>query len=528
MPGAAAAPTWSYVAFMYHVRGKHVAGGVDRVATSLVVNYAIQIELPRREPNVNTLAHSYVTFEKTELLPFQYFMISVGGHTLRALVDFGLNFTLFGKKGIRVVRQLELPLIRGRGVKIRTAGGNIEPISEEVEILLQLQNEQRKILVGLLPSLPVSCILGMDVLAKFRIYLDFATTEWYFARNPESRYRFVPTETSLVCGGIAILTGEQEQELQNVLRTIPEPSENPGKIELTKHRVEVDSHAPIRQRCYAVSPKIQEAIHAEVDKMLAAGIIKPSYSEWSNPIVMIKKPNGKYRFCLDFRKVNNVSKKNTYPIPNMCGILDKLRSARYISTLDLSQAYFQIPLARKSREITAFSVSGKGLSHFTKMEAPATFQRLLDKLIGPEMEPFAFAYLDDIVIATPTFKEHLVWLRRVLKKILGAGLTINPEKCRFCRSQMRYLGFISRRDGLAVDPEKTKLILDYPAPKNIKQLRRFLGMSSWYRRFIPQFAILSEPLTRLSRKVRRWEWEVEQGRAFERIREQLVIAPTLA
>ena len=176
--------------------------------------------------------------------------------------------------------------------------------------------------MGLLPSLPVPCILGMDVLAKFGICLDFATTEWYFAKNPTVRYRFALEETALACSGLTPLNGDQEIELQKVLQTIPEPSENPGLTSLTEHKIDVGSHAPIRQRCYAVSPKVQEAIHAEVDKMLAAGIIEPSYSEWSNPIVMIKKPNGKYRFCLDFRKVNNVSKKDAYLLPNINGILD--------------------------------------------------------------------------------------------------------------------------------------------------------------------------------------------------------------
>lgn len=195
----------------------------------------------------------------------------------------------------------------------------------------------------------------------------------------------------------------------------------------------------------------------------------------------------------------------------MNGILDKLRSARDISTLDLSQAYFQIPLAKESREITAFSVPGKGLYHFTRMPygltgAPAMFQRLLDRLIGPEMEPFAFAYLDDIVIVTPTFEEHIIWLNRVLDKIKTAGLTINPDKCEFCKSQVRYLGFRLQEEGLTVDPNKTQPIMNYPPPRSIKQLRRLIGMSSWYRRFIPQFATKSEPLTRLLKKGERWEW----------------------
>lgn len=237
---------------------------------------------------------------------------------------------------------------------------------------------------------------------------------------------------------------------------------------MAKHHIDVGQHKPIRQRCYLVFPKVQEAIRAKVGEMLEAAVIEPSQSEWSNPIVMVKKPSGKYRFCLDFRKVNQISKKDAYLLPNMTGILDRLRAAKYISTLDLCQAYFQIPLAKYSREITAFRMPGNGLYHFTRMPyrltgAPATFQHLLNKLIGSEMEPHAFAYLDDIVIVTTTFKEHLNWLDRVLTKVLNAGLVVNPEKCEFCRSRVQYLGFLVRHDVLRVDPDKTQPILDYPA-----------------------------------------------------------------
>jgi len=132
-------------------------------------------------------------------------------------------------------------------------------------------------------------------------------------------------------------------------------------------------------------------------------------------------------------------------------------------------------------------------------EASATFQRLLDRLIGPEMEPFVFAYLDDIVIVTPTFEEHMVWLKKVLDKITSAGLTVNPNKfCEFCRSQVHYLGFIVQGKRLTVDSEKMRPILE--SLRNIKQLRRFLEMSFSYRRFTPQFVTFSELLTRLLKK----------------------------
>ena len=152
----------------------------------------------------------------------------------------------------------------------------------------------------------------------------------------------------------------------------------------------------------------------------------------------------------------------------MTGILDELRQAHYITTLDLSQPYFQVPLTPESREITAFVVPGRGLFHFKRMpygltNAPATFQRLLDRLVGTELYPQVFVYLDDIIVVTQTFDDHLIWLRRVLSKIRGAGLTINKEKSEFCRAQVRYLGFGVNCDGLQVDPDKVVPVVNYPA-----------------------------------------------------------------
>ncbi|XP_039309912.1 uncharacterized protein K02A2.6-like [Solenopsis invicta] len=395
--------------------------------------------------------------------------------------------------GIRILRRLGIPTLRDRGSRIRTANGQIAAIAEEADVTVELEGRRHALSVCLLPNLVVPCVAGVDFLCVFGVSLDFTAVAWTFADEPDRKYPFElggKSITSAIAGvpaggGLSELTSDQERRLEEFLeKHVPKQVANPGITKLTEHRIDVGQHRPVKQRCYLVSPKVQDAIREEVNKMLEAGIIEPSFSEWSNPIVMVKKAMGKYRFCLDFQKINSISKKDAYPLPNMNGILDKLRPAQYISTIDLSQAYFQIPLAKESREITAFSVPGKGLYHFTRMPygltgASATFQRLLDKLIGPEMEPHAFAYLDDIVVVTSTFEERLEWLRRVLDKIAAAGLTINPGKCEFCRSHVRYLGFVVQREGLTIDPDKVQPILEYPAPRNLKQLRRFLGMSSW-------------------------------------------------
>lgn len=168
-------------------------------------------------------------------------------------------------------------------------------------------------------------------------------------------------------------------------------------------------------------------------------------------------------------------------MPSMDSILDRLRDAKYLSKVDLRQAYQQIPRATNSRKYTAFLFPGSGLWQYTRisfslMNAPMTFQQLIDRLFGDELRPFVFGYLDDIVIITNTFEKHLEYLELVLIKLRNAGLEIKREKCEFCVPKISYLGFILDCDGLRLDPFKVAPILDYPVPRDVKQLRRFLGM----------------------------------------------------
>ena len=244
---------------------------------------------------------------------------------------------------------------------------------------------------------------------------------------------------------------------------------------------------------------MEEAFREAAQKLEDERIISLSGSEWCNPVVMVRKSDGGHRLCIDFRKLNEVAKKDAYPMKNISEILDKLSSAKYISKIDLSQTFHQIPLAEESKELTAFPVPGKGLFHYNRMPfglsgAPARFQRLLDRLITPEFEPYAFAYLDDIIVESETFEEHTYWLERVLDAILKAGLTVNREKSEFGCSQVRYLGYLVDRTGMHPDPEKVEPITSYPAPNTLRKLRRFLGMVSWYRRFIKDFATKADPL----------------------------------
>ena len=153
---------------------------------------------------------------------------------------------------------------------------------------------------------------------------------------------------------------------------------------------------------------------------------------------------------------------------------------------------------------------------------------MIDKVIGPELEPYAFSYLDDIIIVTESYEEHLKWLEHVLQRIKEAGLTINREKSVFGKIEVKYLGVLVNRDGFRPDPDKIDPVINFPVPQNLKQLRRFMGMASWYRKFLKDFATIAEPLTVLTKKDRRYEWGDAQQEAFEKIKALIASAPMLA
>lgn len=302
---------------------------------------------------------------------------------------------------------------------------------------------------------------------------------------------------------------------------------------MAQHHIEIkEGSKPFKIPCYAVPQALEEAMYAELDKKLADGIVEETQSDWSSPVVMVKKSDGKYRMCQDYRRLNEITVKDVYPLPKIDSILSKLRDAKYITKLDLSQAFHQIVIDPESRPLTAFGVPGRGTFRYKRLpfglcNGPSSLQRIMDRLLGPKLEPHVFKYLDNIIIVTETFEEHLEWVEKVLAILKEANLTINPEKSEFCCAEVKYLGFVVNRYGLQTDPDKVAPIRDYPAPRTVREVRKFVGMTSWYRNFIPNFATRVAPVNKLIRKKQEWIWGPEQQAAFEDIKSCLMQAPTL-
>ncbi|KAK8788355.1 hypothetical protein V5799_021870 [Amblyomma americanum] len=301
---------------------------------------------------------------------------------------------------------------------------------------------------------------------------------------------------------------------------------------LTKHRIIVaDDQRPLCQRPYRVSSKERDAIRHQVTQMLQDDVIQPSTSPWASPVVLVTKKDGTLRFCVDYRRLNNVTKKDVYPLPRIDDSLDRLRHATYFSSLDLRSGYWQIEVDERDREKTAF-ITPDGLYEFKVLpfglcSAPATFQRMMDTVLSGLKWQSCLVYLDDVVIFSDTFDEHLKRLRAVFEAIRSAGLSLKPEKCHFAFHELKFLGHIVSARGVSPDPEKTAAVAAFPKPTDKRSLRRFLGLCAYYRRFVRNFSKLAEPLTRLTKDAEPFFWGEDQERAFTELKSRLQCAPVL-
>lgn len=457
--------------------------------------------------------------------------ITINCRKYQALVDTGSAKSYISEKVIHENRLT--PNSQTSNTRARLANGTEVTISNNYTVRCKIQNFTDTVTLLHLTSLTSDIVIGMDLLNKWNANINVQTKKVTF-KAPDLTYQAPSENQSIELASIQELTPSQKNILQKFLeKELPLFNDIHGPTDVLEHKIRLADDTPVKQRYRPRNPAMQAIVDRELNKMMAEGVVEPSNSPWSSPIVVVPKKNGESRFCVDLRQVNERSIKDSYPLPYISAILDKLRQARYITTLDLKNGYWQVPLHPDSRPITAFTVPGRGLFQFKVMpfglhSAPATFQRLLDIIIGPDMEPIAFVYLDDIIVIGRTFEEHLANLEKVFERLRKAKLRINPDKCNFCCTELKYLGHVVNQEGIKTDPDKVQAIVQFEAPRNITELRRFLGIASWYRRFIPDFANTTASLTKLLRKRQPWYWDEAADAAFNQLKEALSNTPVLA
>jgi hypothetical protein len=310
-----------------------------------------------------------------------------------------------------------------------------------------------------------------------------------------------------------------------------------GKLDLgeargIEHRIDTGDTTPIRVPMRHLPFHKCETIRKEVDAMIDSDVIEPSYSPWSAPVVLVKKKDGTERFCMDYRKLNEVTRKDVYPLPRCEEILESLSGTAYFSHLDLVRGYWQIKVAKEDREKTAFATP-EGLFQFKRLpfgltNAPATFQRVMNNILSGLTWTDCLVYLDDIIVFGSTLAEHNKRLDEVLARLEQTGLKLNAKKCHLVQEKCVILGHLVSKEGISTDPEKTQVIRDWPIPNNISDLRSFLGCIGYYRQFIRDFAKIAEPLYKLERKGTVYNWNKESDVAFQTLKQKLISAPILA
>ncbi|CAF0859482.1 unnamed protein product [Brachionus calyciflorus] len=296
------------------------------------------------------------------------------------------------------------------------------------------------------------------------------------------------------------------------------------------HDIELSENKPIRQRPYPIPYAKEQVVKECVEKMLKMNIIEPTNSSWASPIVLVKKPDGSERFCVDYRKVNGVTLKDSFPMPNIENRLNKLHGSKFFTSLDCISGYWQIKLSERAKQISSF-ICSLGLFSFNVMpfglcNAGATFQRIIEILLTELSN--SLAYKDDILTFSKTFEDHLEHLEKLFIKLRDAKIKVKTSKCKIAQNQTMFLGYKISGKGVEIDEDRIKTMQNHPKPKTTKQIKQFLGLVGYYRQFIPNFSDIVDPLNKLTRKNTRFKWDENCENSFKKLIEFLTSPPILA
>lgn len=420
---------------------------------------------------------------------------------MTGLLDSGSQITVLGKDCTKIINKLNLkrkPIV----ALIKTADNSEHCVNHYVDMQYTLLGVTKTVKTLLCPSLSVRLVLGYDFWQIFDIKPTVCQVTYLAQEVNLSSER---DESEL--NNRHILTTIQDKSLKQAINKFEFATENKiGLTTLIKHEIRTPSIAPsegIRVSPYRISPHLQSQIDKDIDHMLRLGVIsKCKSSPWCLPILTVPKKDGSIRVCLDGRRLNKVTERDSYPLPFINRILSNLKGGKYFSKIDLTSAFWQIEVDESSKNKLAFAVPNRGLFRFERMpfgivNAPMTLTRLMDQVLGFDLEPEVFVYLDDIIIVSDTFERHLELLIEIAKRFNEAGLMISAEKSIFCLKSVEFCGFIIDENGRTPNKSKIKPILSYPEPTTKKELKRFLGMCNWFSNHIPDMQGKLAPLNDL-------------------------------
>ena len=305
-----------------------------------------------------------------------------------------------------------------------------------------------------------------------------------------------------------------------------------GTFKGIKHTINTGNSPPVRQTLRRHNPVTRAEMKQLVDEMLEAGVIRPSMSPWASPPVLVEKKTGGKRFAVDYRALNDCTIKDRFPLPRIADALDCFAGSSLFSTLDLTQGFWQIDLDESSIPKTAF-ITPQGLWEFVKMpfglcNSPSSFQRAMSCCLAGLNWETALCFLDDVIVFSSNFKEHMQRLEGVFERFVEFGVKLKPAKCDFLKQEVAYLGHRISKEGVSTDPKKIEAVQSWPIPRNVKELRSFLGLAQYYRIFVKNFSLIAAPLFELTKEKSIITWNQKADDAFKRLKDALMNPPVLA
>ena len=302
-------------------------------------------------------------------------------------------------------------------------------------------------------------------------------------------------------------------------------------VDFIQHHIDVGNARPIRTKAYRVNYETQCKIDDHIQQMLANGIIEHSVSPWASPVLLVNKKDQGTRFCVDYRKLNAVTVKDAFPLPHIEEILNHLGGAQFFTSLDLKSGFFQVGVHEQSRQYTAF-ICKNGLYQFRRMpyglsNNPSTFSRVMEAALHGLNWKICINYLDDIIVYSKSFAQHLIDLEIVFERLRSVNLALNPKKCNFAKTTINFLGHVITPEGIKPNDDKIIAVQQHPTPRSKKELQSFLGLVNYYRKYIPHAASILEPLNTLLRKDVPFQWTPDCTQAFELLKEKLTTPPIL-